>query len=949
MVLRPQTAELIKEVLKKNPQGLSITDIVREVSINRNTAGRYLEKLLLSGQVEMRHFGMAKIYALANRVPVSAVLSISSELILQLDSSTRIVFINDAFARFLGTSAGDLTGKNIEYSPLVTAFEDMYPDFLARVKKGLGGTEWRGEIGPARDGLSFSCRIAPTALDHGQKGVSVILEDITEKKRAEEQLRESEERYRLLAESSSDLIFVVGRDDRVEYVNSYAAAFLGTTPADITGKVRSLFFPPDAAHRQEKALQEVFSTGNPVHSEGPLFLGDRMWWFDHRLVALKNPDGSVRSVLGISRDITERRRSEEALRGSEERYRRLLQRSFDAVVIHRNGIVTLANQAAASLAGVSSPEDLIGKPIESFVHPEYRDMVRERIALMTGRGEPVAVGMAEEKFIRSDGTIVDAEVIATSFIDNGEPAVQVVFRDITRRRELFDALRQSEEKYRILVEHSQSGVFIIQDREILYVNSAFARILGGEPVDFIGHDFRQFLAPEDRDWVINRGQSRQRGELVPETYECHLLKRDKTTRVTVILDAGLILYQGVPASMGTIRDITEQKRSEQALRESEQKFREFADFLPQSVWECDREGTLTFANQGSFAMYRYPRENFAKNLSIWEMIDPKDRDRLSAMFENTITQPIDPFISTFEHTALRKDGSTFPVKTYVSPIISNGGITGLRGIGIDMTEQKQAEKAFHESRDMLQAIFDSTFQFTGLMTPNGILIDANRTALDFTGATREDVLSRPFWETRWWQGNKDRVQRLKEAVARAAKGTFVRYETTVQGAGTATMEIDFSLKPVFDPEGKVRLLIAEGRDITERSKADEALRASEDRFRRIFEDGPLGMSIVDTNRRFVSVNRMSCEMFGYTEQELLGRTIEEFTHPDHHKDDAREMRRLYEGAIPLYRTRKRYIRKDGSTFWGSLTVSPLRDRTGKIVFTMGLIEEIPEAEPDEGQ
>ena len=820
MVLRSQTTGQIKEVLKKNPQGLSITDIVRELHINRNTAGRYLEKLLLSGQVEMRHFGMAKIYALANRVPVSAVLSISSELILQLDSNTRIVFINDAFARFLGAEAADLTGKNAEYSPLVTAFEELFPDFLARVKKGLEGTEWRGELAPASRGIVFSCRIAPTALDHGQKGVSVILEDITDRKHAEEQLRESEERYRMLAEAASDLIFVVGRDDRVEYVNSYAAAFLGTTPAEITGKVRSLFFPQDAARRQEKALQEVFATGNPVYSEGPLFIKNKMWWFDHRLVPLRNPDGSVHSVLGISRDITERKKAEEALRGSEERYRRLLQRSFDAVAIHKNGIVTLANQAAAALAGVASPEDLVGKPIESFVHPEYRDMVRERIALMTGRGEPVAVGMAEEKFVRPDGRVIDAEVIATSFLDNGEPAVQVVFRDVTRRRELVEALRQSEEKYRTLVEHSQNGVFIIQAREILYVNAAFARILGGKPEDFIGHDFRGFIAPEDRDRVIGMGQRRQRGESVPETYECQLLNVDGTTRVTVLLDAGLILYRGAPASMGTIRDITEEKRADVALR---------------------------------------------------------------------------------------------------------------------------------ESGEMIRAIFDSTFQFTGLLEPDGTLIDANRTALDFTGATREDVLFRPFWETRWWQGDGKRVQRLKEAVARAATGIFVRYETTVQGAGTATMEIDFSLKPVFDPEGKVRLLIAEGRDITERLKADEALLASEDRFRRIFEDGPLGMSIVDTNRRFVSVNRMSCEMFGYTEQELLGRTIEEFTHPDHHKEDAREMRKLYEGAIPLYRTRKRYIRKDGSTFWGSLTVSPLRDRTGKIIFTMGLIEEIPETGADKGQ
>jgi PAS domain S-box-containing protein len=559
--MRQQTAALIKEILKKNPQGLSITEIVREGRINRNTAGRYLEKLLVSGQVEMRHFGMAKIYALANRVPVSAVLSISTELILQLDSSTRIVFINDTFARFLATPVAELVGKNIEYSPLVTAFDDFFIEFLARVKKGLEGTEWRGEVGPANGGVIFSCHIAPTVFDHGQKGVSVILEDITSRKRTEELLRESEELYRMLAEISSDLIFLIGRDDRVEYINSYAAAFLETTPTNVIGKSRSILFPPEIANQQEKILQNIFTTGTPAHSEGPLFEGGKMRWFDHVLVPLKASDGSVKAVLGISRDITKRKQSEEELKSSEERYRRLLQRSFDAIVIYRNGVVSLANRAAASLIGTSSPADLIGRNIFDFIHPDYQNLVRERMAALTSTGELTAVDVAEEKFLKIDGTPIDVEVVATSFIENGEPAVQVVFRDITRRKELMEELCQSEEKYRNLVEHSQSGVFIIQGQLIRYVNSAFARILGGFPADFVMHDFSEFIAPEDMDFVLERGRLRQQGRSVPETYECRLLKRDGITRIMVSLDAGLISYKGAPASMGSIRDITDQKRA----------------------------------------------------------------------------------------------------------------------------------------------------------------------------------------------------------------------------------------------------------------------------------------------------------------------------------------------------------------------------------------------------
>ena len=940
MVIHQQTSELIKELLKKNPQGLSITEIVRQVHVNRNTAGRHLEKLLVSGQVEMRHLGMAKIYALANRVPVSAVLSISSELILQLDNSTRIVFINDAFSRFLSVPANELAGKNIEYTPLVTAFEDMFPAFMERIKAGLEGTEWRGELGPVRGGIYFSCRLAPTALDHGQKGVSVILDDITAAKIAGARLRESEERYRLLAESSSDLIFVIGADDRVEYVNSYAAAFLGISPHEVTGKVRTLLFPPQIAQRQEKTLQFVFSTGNSLHSEGPLPKEGEIRWFDHMLVPLKNPDGSVRSVMGISRDISERKRAEETLKNSEDRYRRLLQQSFDAVVIHKNGIITLVNEAAVTLAGVSSPDELVGKEIASFVHPDYRSVVQKRVEILTEQAVPRTVGIAEEKFIRPDGKIVDAEVLATSFPDDGGTAVQVVFRDITKKKELMAALFQSEEKYRTLVEHSQNGVFIIHGQTILYVNTAFARILGGTPEDFIGGDFGACIAPEDRDRVLDQGYRRQKGELVPETYEFSLIKRDKTTRVMVALDAGLILYQGARASMGTIRDITEQKRTEQALKESERMFREFADFLPQSVWECDRSGNLTFANRGSFAMYRYIPEDFGKKLTIWQMISPDDRPWLSAMVADALARPPGEFIITVEYSALRKDGSTFPIKTYVSPVLGNGEIIGMRGIGIDMTDQKRTEAALKESGEKLRAIFDSAFQFTGMMTPEGTLIDANRTALDFTGTSREKVIDRPFWEARWWQGDVARVQQLREAVAKAAAGVFVRYETTVQGAGTAAMDIDFSIKPVFDANGKVRLLIAEGRDITARKKAEDSLRESEERFRRVFENGPFGMAVVNRDRRFVLVNRMTCEMLGYTEEEMLAKTVGDVTHPDHLEQDACGVRDLYEGKIARYRTRKRYIRKDGSVIWTSLTVSPLRDRTGKIVSTMGLIEEI---------
>jgi PAS domain S-box-containing protein len=117
---------------------------------------------------------------------------------------------------------------------------------------------------------------------------------------------------------------------------------------------------------------------------------------------------------------------------------------------------------------------------------------------------------------------------------------------------------------------------------------------------------------------------------------------------------------------------------------------------------------------------------------------------------------------------------------------------------------------------------------------------------------------------------------------------------------------------------------------------------SEERFRKIFEDGPLGMAIVGRDYRFVTVNRMFCEMLGYTAGELLTRTFADITHPDHVDQDLGEIKKLYAGAIARYRTEKRYIRKDGSAIWGALTVSPIRNRDGCIVSTLALVEDISE-------
>jgi len=435
MVLSQQITAQIKDILQKNPQGLSITGIVNGMKINRTTAGRYLESLLASGQVEMRHFGMAKIYTLSNRVPLSAVLSISSDLILQLDSHTRIIYANEPFVGFLGTTQKDLFGKNIEYSLLVPVLDDHFESFLVKVRNGIEGIEWRGELSLRNQGITVACRIAPTLFENGQKGVSVIFEDITRQKEDERRIRKSEELYRSLAESSQDLIFVINFGDRVEYVNSYAATALQKPPEEIIGSDRSTLFPPDLSRQHGAFLRRIFSTGEILRSESEVSFPGATRWFDHVLVPIKNTDGSVRAVLGVSRDITGRRQAEAAQKESEAQSRSILSAIPDGVAITTlQGVVNRVSPVVLRIFGFLRDEEILGKPIVTFLVPEDRERAGANIALMH---QGVFTGPGEYRALRADGSTLDIEVNA-EFVRNaqGHPSGMVfIIRDITGRRQ----------------------------------------------------------------------------------------------------------------------------------------------------------------------------------------------------------------------------------------------------------------------------------------------------------------------------------------------------------------------------------------------------------------------------------------------------------------------------------------------------------------------------------
>lgn len=285
---------------------------------------------------------------------------------------------------------------------------------------------------------------------------------------------------------------------------------------------------------------------------------------------------------------------------------------------------------------------------------------------------------------------------------------------------------------------------------------------------------------------------------------------------------------------------------------------------------------------------------------------------------------------------MRGTGTIIPV-TIRGRCLSDGRVLGfLRNMEGPPCAPDRSEEA--ESRR--RATFDACFQFMGLLDPRGTLLDANRTALEFAGVTLADVVGQPFWETPWWRDDPGAIQRLREAIAEAAAGHFVRFETIHANAQGARIHVDFSLKPLMDDAGAVVYLVPEGRDITKRRAMEEALQRSEARFRLYFELNLIGMAMTSPVKGWLQVNDRLCEILGYTREELTDLTWSVLTYPADLAADEALFEQVLAGDIDGYDLEKRFIRKDGQIIYAAISVKCLRDASGSVEYFVSLLQDI---------
>ena len=263
-------------------------------------------------------------------------------------------------------------------------------------------------------------------------------------------------------------------------------------------------------------------------------------------------------------------------------------------------------------------------------------------------------------------------------------------REVAERKAAEDALRESEEKYRTLIENVQDGVFLIQDGELKFVNEAFARISGYTVEEIHGMGFRGLVAPDDRAMVTDRYVRMMAGEDMPMEYEFHGIQKNGDTRTTVYMTIGLLEYQGEPAVIGTLKDITGQKRTVDALRKSEEKYRTLFEMVKDAIFLSDETGKFVDVNQAACESLGYSREELLR-LSNREIdADPRGYEAFLKVRNAPAKEAI------FEVNQQRKDGTLLPVEITGKFFEIDGELLSL-AIARDITERKAAEEQIKRS------------------------------------------------------------------------------------------------------------------------------------------------------------------------------------------------------------------------------------------------------------
>ncbi|OPY38208.1 MAG: Bacterioopsin transcriptional activator [Methanoregula sp. PtaU1.Bin051] len=713
-------------------------------------------------------------------------VEVNQDIIYSLDLDGTILYMSPQTSDQLGYRPDEMEGKNFEWF--------IHPDDVGMLVSHIGEPFKAGHLGPSdqfrvrrNDGTYrwYEDKSIYTVDRSGRKIIVGTIRDITEQKNARdellsayeqltaadeelrgqydelaltsERLRESEEKYRMLVETTSDFIWEVDAAAVYTYVSPKVREMLGYEPEEMVGKTPFDFMPPDEARRVAADFNRCVESRIPI-----ITLENKNLRKDGSVVILETSgipryteDGMFAGYRGIDRDVSDRKSTEEALRASEETFRRVIEGAPEAIYIGVDWKFVYLNPAAVRLFGASSSEQLGGTPFMNLIHPRFHDKIRSRVHQLYDERAPVP--LLEEVYIRLDGTEIDVEVSSVPFRFAGNDGALVFIRDITDRKKAEKGLKESEDRYRRLISHSFDAVIIHQEGRIVLANDAALRIIGAAPdADLIGTPIFSFVHPDFRGLVAKRVEEMLTppGRTVPLVEEKFI--RLDGTFVDVEVMESATQHEGKPAVMVVFRDITDRKVAESALRESELRYRSIIEGIEDGFVRTDNDGRITMASPSVAHMMGYDsaEEIIGRPIISFYRMGENRQALMDQMGK-------EKNVRDYEMEFIRKDGTVFWASLSAKfRYGENNEILGTEAVIRDISERKRMENAIRDINRKLSLLNRVTthdvanqltvlrgyIQLAGMKSP-----DSDMTNLLTKIDTAAEVIARQIEFTRAYQ------------------------------------------------------------------------------------------------------------------------------------------------------------------------------------------------------
>ncbi|MDP3090030.1 MAG: PAS domain S-box protein [Nitrospira sp.] len=772
-----------------------------------------------------------------------------------------------------------------------------------------------------------------------ERAVRDLQEEIERRQQTEAALKASEQRYHALYEHNPTMYFTLTPDGTVLSVNRFGAEELGYRESELVGQsVFAVFQAADHPTVLEQLRVCSQSPGRTFDWEIQKVRKDgHLLWVKERARAITGPDGNP-IILIVCEDITEQRQTQELIRDRDQQLQAtsqflhtLVQESpLPIVSLDASARITSWNQAATRLFGWTK-EEVLGRELP-YVPPGQEAEADALWSYGTHHGIRGPLSLRRQ---RKDGKLLEL-LLWPVFVEDTSGQLKTavgLYVDQSDLRRAEDACRHSEGRLRsflnalddLAFELDEHGVYLnvwTRNDDLLLlprqeiVGKSMDEIHGREA----GTHYRAILRR-----VLDSG--------TPESVEYSLHLNGRLRHFSAILSR-------IPASASTratvaciVRDVSENRRSAEALHLSEQHLKSIIETSPECVKLVAADGTLLQMNAAGLAMIEADNVQDVIGRCIYPLIAESHRDAFRRMNEQVCRGQKESM--EFEVVGLR--GTRRWMETHAVPLRNpSDGTMAQLAITRDITDRKQTELALRESEQRFEIAFRSSphpVLITELAT--GRCLEVNDTALQLFGFQRHEAVGQTTIAIELWPKPEDRTrfvtQLLETGTLRGVEFTFQTKDRRLRHCLVSSELIELN---------GTRCILTVGTDVTEKKEAEAALRESEERWQRFVADAPVGLVVVGADKHILSANKAFCALTGYTEQEVISHTYALYTHPDDLPKNLVLTDEFFTGQRQAYTYEKRYIRKNGEVIWVSVRASHLTVHGHDAPLVLAVVEDI---------